>query len=55
MMNTNEVRQHLTNDLIPFWSALKDQEYGGFYVYMDENGMIDKEAEKGCILNSRIL
>lgn len=55
MMNKDEVRQHLTNDLIPFWSALKDQEYGGFYGYMEENGAVDKEAEKGCILNSRIL
>ena len=55
MMNKDEVRQHLTNDLIPFWCALKDQEHGGFYGYMDEEGVIDKEAEKGCILNSRIL
>ena len=55
MMNKDEVRQHLTNDLIPFWCALKDQEHGGFYGYMDEEGVIDKEAEKGCILNNRIL
>ncbi|MCR5683798.1 MAG: AGE family epimerase/isomerase [Lachnospiraceae bacterium] len=46
---------HLINDLIPFWSGLIDREKGGFYGKVDCNGRVDKEAVKGCILNSRIL
>lgn len=58
-MNTKqwktELRQHLTKDLIPFWKGMRDTENGGFYGYMDTKGKVDKKAEKGCILNSRIL
>ena len=58
-MNTKqwktELRQHLTKDLIPFWKGMRDAENGGFYGYMDTKGKVDKKAEKGCILNSRIL
>ena len=34
---------------------MKDEEYGGFYGFMDEKLILDKKADKGCILNSRIL
>lgn len=58
-MNTKqwktELRQHLIKDLIPFWKGMRDTENGGFYGYMDTKGRVDKKAEKGCILNSRIL
>ena len=50
-----EMTNHLTNDLIPFWKKLKDEEFGGFYGYVDFDGIIEKNYEKGCILNSRIL
>jgi mannobiose 2-epimerase len=50
-----EFKDHLCNKLIPFWKNLKDDEYGGFYGYMDSDLVLDKRAEKGCILNSRIL
>lgn len=50
-----EITNHLTNDLIPFWKKLKDEEFGGFYGYVDYNGTIEKSYEKGCILNSRII
>ncbi len=50
-----EVEEHLRGKLIPFWSALKDEEYGGFYGYMGYDLKLDKKYEKGCILNSRIL
>ncbi len=50
-----EFKYHLCNKLIPFWKNLKDDEYGGFYGYMDSDLVLDKRAEKGCILNSRIL
>ena len=50
-----EIKNHLTDNLIPFWKQLKDDEYGGYYGYSDFGHNIDKQYEKGCILNSRIL
>lgn len=50
----NEIKEHLTSDIIPFWEALKDDNYGGFYGYMGYDLKVDKKAVKGCILNSRI-
>lgn len=50
-----EVKKELTQHIIPFWEKLKDEEYGGYYGYMDFDLHIDKTFEKGCILNSRIL
>lgn len=47
--------EELTGRLLPFWKALRDEEHGGYYGYMDFNLNLDKKAEKGCILNSRIL
>lgn len=49
-----EIRSELQNHLIPFWESLRDDEYGGFYGYMDYDLHLDKRAVKGCILNSRI-
>lgn len=54
-MEAKEFREHLVNDLIPFWNRLKDEKYGGFYGYVDGDGGIDEKKEKGVILNSRIL
>ena len=48
-------REMLTGRIIPFWQRLQDGENGGFYGYMDFDLNLDKRAEKGCILNSRIL
>lgn len=50
-----EIKKHLTEDLIPFWNQLKDDEYGGFYGWLDYDLKLNKKADKGCILNSRIL
>ncbi|WP_308792780.1 AGE family epimerase/isomerase [Agathobacter sp.] len=50
-----EVRRELTDRIIPFWKRLRDDEHGGYYGYMDFELKVDKEYEKGCILNSRIL
>ncbi|MCR5778113.1 MAG: AGE family epimerase/isomerase [Lachnospiraceae bacterium] len=49
-----EIKDHLREKIIPFWKSMHD-ERGGFYGYMDFDLKVDKEAEKGCILNSRIL
>ena len=55
-MNTmlKEVKSHLTEQIIPFWKALRDDEFGGYYGWMDYELKVDKKAVKGCILNSRI-
>lgn len=45
----------LETRLIPFWSALRDDDFGGFYGYMDADLRLNRQAEKGGILNSRIL
>ena len=50
-----EVTKHLQTDIIPFWQSMEDKEYGGFYGYMGYDLKLNKEAVKGCILNSRIL
>ncbi|MCD7885783.1 MAG: AGE family epimerase/isomerase [Lachnospiraceae bacterium] len=50
-----EVKDHLQNRMIPFWSGLKDEKYGGFYGYMGYDLQLNPQYEKGCILNSRIL
>ena len=51
----SEVRKELTEHIIPFWNALKDNKNGGFYGFMDHDLKLDKNAEKGVILHSRIL
>lgn len=55
MKLNEEFKNHLTDKLLPFWKSLKDDENGGFYGFMDSALVVDLEAEKGCILNSRIL
>lgn len=50
-----EIRSELENHIIPFWSKLKDEENGGFYGFMDYNLNLDRKADKGVILHSRIL
>lgn len=51
----DEFRRELEERIIPFWQKLKDDVYGGFYGYMDIDLNLEKKADKGCILNSRIL
>lgn len=54
-MIISEVKNELTNHIIPFWAALKDEENGGFYGFMSYDLKLDKKADKGVILHSRIL
>lgn len=49
------VKGMLENQLIPFWSGLRDDQWGGYYGLMDFDLRLQKQAEKSCILNSRIL
>lgn len=56
MMNLSQgVKKELDERIFPFWSSLADYENGGFYGYVDYDGVVNKEAEKGGILNTRIL
>ncbi len=50
-----EAELHLRKVILPFWKGLKDDENGGYYGYYGFDLKLDKKAEKGCILNSRIL
>ena len=54
-MQIQELRDHLTEKILPFWANLTDGENGGFYGWVDKNLVVNKAAHKGCILNSRIL
>lgn len=51
-----QIEKHLTNDILPYWiEHTVDYEQGGFYGYIANDQTIDMEANKGGILNSRIL
>ncbi len=44
------------NNILRFWlDKMQDQEHGGFYGRIDGNEVLHPEAEKGAILNARIL
>lgn len=49
-----EIERHLIYDIIPFWKKIRDDEYGGYFGYVDYDLNIDENAVKGCILNNRI-
>ena len=55
LMIKQEIKAHLENVILPFWQELKDTEYGGFCGFVGEDLRKDFRADKGCILNSRIL
>ena len=51
-----EMQDVLENNILRFWlDKMVDHEYGGFYGRMDGRGQLYPDAEKGAILNARIL
>lgn len=52
---SQQVQNHLTTKLLPFWINLEDQDKGGFYGMLTYDLELDRNAVKGCILNSRIM
>lgn len=51
-----EMQDVLENNILRFWlDQMMDYEHGGFYGRMDGEGELHKDAEKGAILNARIL
>lgn len=49
-----ETKKELLYHIIPFWMSLRDERYGGYYGWLSYDLELGKQAEKGCILNSRI-
>ncbi|SDA20263.1 mannobiose 2-epimerase [Ruminococcus sp. YE71] len=54
-MFLDEVKGELVGHILPYWAALRDDEFGGFYGYRGFDLVLDKKADKGVILHSRIL
>ncbi len=58
-MNVREIREQMRAEyanIMNFWiSKMEDHEYGGFYGGRDKDGDLEPNAEKGAILNGRIL
>lgn len=51
-----EATEVLTSNILPFWmEKMVDKEHGGFYGRITGEGELMPEAEKGAILNARIL
>ena len=51
----DEIRRELTEHIIPFWMSLRDPVRGGFTGLVEFDLSRHPEADRGCILNSRIL
>ena len=52
---TEQVRRELVDRIIPFWKGLRDDVNGGYIGQVDFDLTRRPEADRGCILNSRIL
>ena len=51
-----EVTDELTGNILPFWmNKMTDRKHGGFYGRLTGTGVLMPDAEKGAILNARIL
>ena len=52
----SEVKDELVSNILPFWmTKMIDLKYDGFYGRIDGTGYVYDEADKGCVLNARIL
>lgn len=54
-MLADEAKKNLSDGILPFWMNLADNEFGGFYGRVDYNLDVDRRADKGTILISRIM
>ncbi len=50
-----EMKQQLQSVILPYWKSLIDRRYGGYYGMVDFDLNVEETADKGGILNSRIL
>jgi cellobiose epimerase len=52
----SEVKNELVTNILPFWmTKMIDSCNGGFYGRIDGSGKVHEDADKGCVLNARIL
>ena len=52
----HEMQDVLQNNILRFWlDKMVDLEHGGFYGRIDGHEVLHPDAEKGAILNARIL
>ena len=52
----SEVQEELINNILPFWmTKMIDSQNGGFFGRIDGLGKVYNNADKGCVLNARIL
>lgn len=50
-----EIREEL-DTILQWWATrMADDEYGGFYGRIDGKGILHPQADKGAVLNARIL
>ena len=54
-MSLKETAEQVLKGILPFWQGMADEAHNGFYGEADFYGKADRSADKGCILNSRIL
>ena len=51
-----EVKEELVSNILPFWmTKMIDSQDGGFLGRIDGYGRVQEDADKGCVLNARIL
>ena len=51
-----EMLEVLENNILRFWMVrMQDEEHGGFYGRIDNGNVLHADADKGAILNARIL
>jgi len=56
MVLREEMHAHLVNDILPYWmKRTLDKEHSGFYGRIDGENQLHPKADKGSILNARIL
>ena len=54
-MLASEMDAELRNDILPFWPRFIDQENGGFYGQVENDGRPDPYADKGLVMHARLL
>ena len=55
-LHLNEIRSHLKNELLPFWTdRILDRDYGGFLTYFDKDGNPTGETDKALLSQVRSL
>ncbi len=54
-MHTEDFLTELEGDILPYWIENMEDPRGGWYGRRDGKGVLDASADKGAILNSRIL